>query len=78
MKSRNVTSQSFNFTQQQSTSQQQQQQHMMVAAGPASSTTTAQQQAQSSHIQVVYEPVEQSKSTDGTNRSETDTTRNET
>lgn len=71
MKSRNVTSQSFNFPQQQ---QQQQQQGGGMVATP-----------QSSHIQVVYEPVEQSSSSpsqkkpaDATNRPDIDATRNET
>ncbi|XP_070495014.1 uncharacterized protein [Chironomus tepperi] len=77
IKSRNVTSQhSINWTQQQSMAAQQQQQLglMATAAGTASSTL----QAQSSQIQVVYEPVEQSKSTDATNQQDIDSTRNET
>lgn len=54
--------------------QQQQLGLMATAAGTASSTL----QAQSSQIQVVYEPVEQSKSTDATNQQDIDSTRNET
>lgn len=51
---------------------------MAAAAGPASSTS----QAQSSQIQVVYEPVKQQQSKDTTkdttNRQEIDSSRNET
>ncbi|KAL7039814.1 hypothetical protein ACKWTF_000128 [Chironomus riparius] len=75
IKSRNVTSQhSINWTQQQSMAAQQQLGLMATAAGTASSTL----QAQSSQIQVVYEPVEQSKSTDASNQQVIDSTRNET
>jgi hypothetical protein len=63
-----VTSQSFNWTQQQSTAQGH-------AAGSAASNV----QAQSSQIQVVYEPVEQSKTTiEGTTTTTTTTSQPET
>lgn len=46
---------------------------MATAAGTASTL-----QAQSSQIQVVYEPVEQSKDTDASHQQNIDSTRNET
>jgi hypothetical protein len=81
-----VTSQhSFNLTQQQSTAATQlQQQQMLALASTSTLQTQQQQQTPPSQIQVVYEPVEQSKSpataaaADAPTRPEVDATRHET
>lgn len=83
-----MTSQSFNWAQQQSTvaaaaaaAAQLQQQMLASAAAAGSASSSSSLQAQSSQIQVVYEPVEQSKAkveADATNRPEMNATRSET